>query len=144
MSDFETTFSLLNELVHAPLTSHGAREDFEPSWSSSPSSWPQVNLGDDGTKLVLTADVPGMSDKDVDVTLQHDAITIRGERIVTEPAGYATLRKERGNRRFARTIALPCKVQPEGSSASVKDGVLTVTLAKAPEAQPRRIQVRAE
>lgn len=46
--------------------------------------------------------------------------------------------------KFARTLQLPCKITPEQTTASVKDGVLTITLAKAAEAQPRQITVRAQ
>ena len=51
-------------------------------------------------------------------------------------------RQERTPIKFGRTFTLPCKIDPEKSSAVLKDGVLTVTLAKAPEAQPRQISVK--
>ena len=151
LSDLENTFALMNELRRRLVPEH-AWEDFEPSWSRpktsarvpNASTWPRINLFDSGGNLVLTADVPGLSDKDVQVTLHDDAITIHGERVVAEPAGYAAHRQERGNFKFARTVAMPCKVNPEQINACVKNGVLTITLAKAPEAQPRRISVRAQ
>jgi HSP20 family protein len=126
-------------------------EDMDPSWTASPSNvrthsssaWPRVNLYDEGSNLVLKADVPGLSEKDVHVTLNESGVSISGERKVTPPEGYSAHRQERSSFSFSRSLTLPCKVNPEKTQASVKNGVLTVTLAKAPEAQPRQIAVQA-
>ena len=150
LSDLENTFALMNQLRRRMAPHH--EWELESSWSlpkttaqvSAVSASPRIDLFDNGTNLVLTADVPGLSDKDVQVTLHEGALTLSGERTFAEPVGYAAHRRERGNLKFARTVALPCRVNPEQIAASVKNGVLTITLAKAPEAQPRRITVRAE
>ena len=126
-------------------------EEMDSSWTSSPpsarthssSAWPRINLYDDGSTLVLKADVPGLSEKDVNVTLNESGIALSGERKVVPPEGYSAHRQERTSFRFSRSLTLPCKVNPEQTQASVKNGVLTVTLAKAPEAQPRQITVQA-
>jgi HSP20 family protein len=126
-------------------------EDIDPSWPASPlntgnhssSAWPRVNLYDEGSNLVLKADVPGLSEKDVHVTLNESGVSISGERKVAPPEGYSAHRQERSSFSFSRSLALPCKVNPEQTQASVKNGVLTITLAKAPEAQPRQIAVQA-
>jgi HSP20 family protein len=151
IGDLENTFLLMNELGRR-MAPHYAGEEFEPSWSlpksrfyvPSAASWPRINLFDDGDNLVLKADVPGFSEQDVHVTFHENTISIAGERVVAEQAGYTVHRQERDSLKLARKVSLPCKVNPEQISASVKDGVLTVTLAKALEAQPRRITVRAE
>ena len=127
-------------------------EDMDSSWTASPSNarahssstWPRVNLYDGGSNLVLKADVPGLSEKDVHVTLNESGLSISGERKVAPPEGYSAHRQERASFRFSRSLTLPCKVNPEQAQASVKNGVLTVTLAKAPEAQPRQIAVQAQ
>jgi HSP20 family protein len=126
-------------------------EDIDPSWPTNPSNGrthsssalPRVNLYDGGSNLVLKADVPGLSEQDVHVTLNESGISISGERKVTPPEGYSAHRQERSSFSFSRSLSLPCKVNPEQAQASVKNGVLTVTLAKAPEAQPRQIAVQA-
>jgi len=126
-------------------------DDMDPSWSASPSNagthassaWPRVNLYDAGSNLVLKADVPGLSEKDVQVTLTESGVSLAGERKVAPPPGYSAHRQERTHFSFSRSLTLPCKVNPEQTQASVKNGVLTVTLAKAPEAQPRQIAVQA-
>ena len=125
-------------------------EDIDSSWSGAntkshaSSAWPRVNLYDAGSNLVLKADVPGLSEKDIQVTLNESGVSIAGERKVSAPEGYSAHRQERASFSFSRTLALPCKVNPEQTEASVKNGVLTVTLAKAPEAQPRQITVQAQ
>jgi HSP20 family protein len=149
-SDLENTFALMDELRRR--MDH-VWEDFDPSWQGttapsprtlSASSWPRINVYDGGSNFVLKADVPGLSDKDVQVTLNESGLSISGERKVAAPEGYSAHRQERNHVRFSRSLTLPCKVDPEHTTASVKNGVLTITLAKAPEAQPRQITVRAQ
>jgi len=125
-------------------------DELDTSWTGSsnarvPSSsaWPRLNLYDEGPNLVLKADVPGLSEKDVQVTLNESGLSISGQRKVVPPEGYSAHRQERPSFAFSRSLTLPCKVNPEQTQASVKNGVLTVTLAKAPEAQPRQIAVQA-
>jgi HSP20 family protein len=101
-----------------------------------------VNFADTGAELVLTADVPGLSEKDVQVSIEQDVLTISGERKLNAPEGYAAHRQERGAFKFTRSFNLPVRVNNEKAGATVKQGVLTVTLPKSPEAQPRRIEIR--
>jgi len=108
------------------------------------SAWPRANLFDFGTTMVLQAEVPGLSDKDIQISGTQEALTISGERKADAPEGYSVHRRERGAVQFSRSFALPCQVDLERATASVKNGLLTVTLAKAPEAQPRQITVRAQ
>lgn len=110
----------------------------------APAAWPPVNLFDTGSSLVLEADVPGLSDKDIYLQVHDGVLSLKGERKSEAPSGYAAHRRERPPVQFARSFALPCKVDLEKTTAVVKDGVLTVTMAKAPEAQPRQIQVQAK
>ena len=125
-------------------------DELDTSWSGTPnarmpssSAWPRLNLYDEGSNLVLKADVPGLSEKDVQVTLNESGLSISGERKVVPPEGYSAHRQERPSFTFSRSLTLPCKVNPEQTQALVKNGVLTVTLAKAPEAQPRQIAVQS-
>jgi HSP20 family protein len=126
-------------------------EEMDSSWSGTPanartpasSAWPRLNLYDEGSNLVLKADLPGMSEKEVQVTLNESGLSISGERKVVPPEGYSAHRQERASFTFSRSLSLPCKVNPEQTEALVKNGVLTITLAKAPEAQPRQIAVQS-
>jgi len=148
-SDLENTFVLMDELRRRM---DRVWDEVDPSWQGAPASsralsasaFPRINLYDGGSNVVLKADVPGLSEKDVQVTLNEGGVSISGERKVVAPEGYSAHRQERSNVKFSRSLTLPCKVNPDQATASVKNGVLTVTLAKAPEAQPRQITVRAQ
>jgi HSP20 family protein len=118
--------------------------DNDRSTARSPAAWPPVNVFDTGSTLVIEADVPGLVEKDVGLMVHDDVLTLRGERKADLPSGYTPHRRERGPVQFSRSFALPCKVDFEKTTAVLKDGVLTVTLSKAPEAQPRQIQVQVK
>jgi HSP20 family protein len=107
-------------------------------------AWPSVNLFDKQTALVLTAEVPGLSEKDVHIAINQDVLSLSGERKQDAPANYAVHRQERLPVKFSRSFKLPCKVDLENVTASIKDGILTITLPKVPEAQPRQITVSAQ
>lgn len=106
-------------------------------------TWPRANLHDTGSELVIHAAVPGLTEKDININAAGDVVTISGERKVEVPEGYSVHRQERGSVQFARSFALPCRVDLEKATASVKDGMLTVRLAKAEDAKPRQITVKA-
>ncbi len=113
--------------------------DVERLWSGR---FPRLSFVDSGASLVLEADVPGLGDKDVQLTIHQDVLTLSGERKQDAPQGFIVHRQERTPVKFSRSFALPCKVDPEKSGATLKNGVLTITLAKATEAQPRQIAVK--
>jgi HSP20 family protein len=141
--DFDSTFTLMDELRRRM---DRVWEDYEvagPRASTSSPSWPRVNVFDEGGKLVLQADVPGMNEKDIQITLHGATLSLAGERKTPSPEGYSVHRQERGGVHFSRSFTLPCKIDAEHTNATVKDGVLTLTLTKAAEAQPRQIAVRA-
>jgi HSP20 family protein len=123
-------------------------DDFDSDWPSTSlfgwgKTWPRINLADAGDKVLVTAEVPGLSEKDVNVAFEQEVLSITGERRIEAPEGYSIHRQERGDFKFARSIAMPCKVEAEKATATVRNGVLTVALPKIPEAQPKRIEVRS-
>jgi len=105
--------------------------------------WPRANLFDAGAELVLVAEVPGVAEADLQLTVTHDGLTVSGARKALVPEGHSVHRKERSALEFRRSFALPARVDTEKASASVKHGILTVTLPKAADARPRQISVRA-
>ena len=111
---------------------------------SSAAQWPRANLIDAGSNLIVTAEVPGLSEKEIKVTPKQEVLTISGERKVQVPEGYSAHRQERAAVNFSRSFALPCRVDADRTTASVKDGILTVTLEKAADAMPRQIAVKAK
>lgn len=104
---------------------------------------PVVRMHDDGEAWLVSMDVPGLTAEDVEVTVQEDRLTLQGHRKLDPPEGWKAHRQERGSWEFSRTFALPGAVDAEGASATVKDGVLTLTLPRLPEVRPRAIAVRS-
>jgi len=146
LSDFDGTFSMLDELRRRMDRMWQDWDADLPGFSTplaSAQAWPRANLFDTGSALVLMADVPGVNEKDIQVTINQGTLSIKGERRVDAPDDYVVHRQERGAVTFARAFSLPVAVDTDKISAVVKDGVLQITLAKAPEAQPRKIGVMA-
>ena len=137
-SDIDRTFSLMDDLRWRMNQLFNESAD-----GRAVGIFPQLNLFDTGSALLLKADVPGLSEKDVELTINQDVLTLSGERKADAPEGYSVHRQERTPIKFSRSFTLPCRINPESASASIKNGVLTVTLAKAAEAQPRQITVNA-
>jgi len=107
-------------------------------------SAPAMNVRADHDKVTVTAELPGVSLDDVDVSVVGRRLTIRGERRTAEPgAGGRYHRRERESGRFGRAVTLPYPVEADAVTAALKDGVLTVTLPRAAADRPRKIAVQA-
>jgi HSP20 family protein len=106
--------------------------------------YPALNLTEEGDNFLVRAELPGVKGENLDVSVVEGRLVIRGERKI-EMEGKETNyhRRERGGRFFRRTIGLPAKVAPDKVSASLKNGVLTITLPKSEEAKPRKIAVKS-
>jgi HSP20 family protein len=93
---------------------------------------------------VLTLDIPGVTEKDVHISITGDLLTVKGERRferASEGTGNTYHRVERLYGKFERSVQLPTMVQTDKVKASYRDGVLTVTLPKAEEVKPREIKI---
>lgn len=155
-SDIDRTFAAMDQLrrrmdrlfdEYEPARQRDAvranlADEAERLWSRG--RWPRLSLADAGSSLVVKAEVPGLTEKDVQISIHQDVLTLSGERKHDMPEGYYVHRQERAPIKFARSFTLPCKVDSEKSTATLKNGVLTLTLAKAPEAQPRQIAVKVQ
>ncbi len=117
------------------------RRPREEGWLAG-AVWPRVALYDAGSELRLRAEIPGVSEKDLDISVEQAALTLRGERKTEVPEGYSVHRRERGNRSFARSFTLPCRIDTEKVTANLENGVLEMKLPKVAEEQPRQVQVR--
>lgn len=108
--------------------------------------WPMTDVSESEKALEVSVELPGMDEKDIDVSLTEDALTIRGEKkSETEENEKGYYLSERSFGSFHRSIALPAGVDTSKVDAKFKKGVLTITLPKTPEAQEKvkRISVRA-
>lgn len=104
---------------------------------------PALNMWRDERTISLEAELPGYRLEDIEILAQDQTVTIRGHRSIALPEGATTLRCERRTGAFERTITLPVPFDVAGVSATLRDGVLSVTLPLPPEVQPRRVMIRA-
>lgn len=108
---------------------------------------PTVDIRETENELVLKADIPGMKFEDINVHMENGTLTLRGERKFEKTeddkkGGWH--RVERSHGTFERVFTLPETVNPEGTQADYKNGVLTVTLPKKEIAKPRQIKVNVQ
>jgi len=106
--------------------------------------YPPVNVFDGGDAYVVKAEVPGVDSSHIELEVQEDALTLRGERVFSEPGSDAAFhRRERAEGQFRRVVRLPGQVASSDIKAELRDGVLTVRLPKAEEARPRKVAIQA-
>ena len=108
-------------------------------WSGS---WPNVEVSETDKEVTVVAELPGLEQKDVEVTLSDGVLTLKGEK---RQESNGSLYSERWHGSFQRSLQLGPEIDPEKVTASFKNGVLTIALAKRPEAQSqvKRIPIAA-
>jgi len=107
---------------------------------------PSIDVLDAGDAFVLKADLPGLTEADIDLTLEKDFLILKGEKKAdaqVEESDRQGLHFERAFGSFARRFSLPAEIQRDEVTASFKNGVLTVRLPKTKEAvaEPRKIPI---
>jgi HSP20 family protein len=107
--------------------------------------FPPVNIAEDAQNLYVRAELPGMKPDELEISVEGDTLTFRGERKLVEAGeGVNYHRRERESGRFRRIMTLPVKIDPDGVSASFKNGVLGIVMPKAKEVLPKRIKVESQ
>ena len=106
---------------------------------------PNVDIYSADDSIVILADMPGVAEKDIDIMLDKDVLTINGYISTGQdmPEGYELVHGEYGIGDYQRSFTLPDEVDRDNIDASLSHGVLRLTLPKAPEAQVRKITVKA-
>ena len=121
---------------------------FEPRWDEleAVGAWaPKLDFSETKDAFVVKAEVPGVEQKDISVSIQDQMLTVKGEKHKEkEEKDEKYHRVERSWGAFARTIALPAGVDTGKVDATFKDGVLSVKLPKTPAAKGTTIPVKAE
>jgi HSP20 family protein len=122
---------------------------FEPAWDELPSlaaEWaPALEVSETKEALVVKAEIPGIDPKEIQVSLQDQVLTIKGEkRHEKEEKDEHYYRMERAYGAFARSVRLPVAVDGEKVKAAFKNGLLTVTLPKTPAAKGTTIPIKEE
>jgi HSP20 family molecular chaperone IbpA len=102
---------------------------------------PNTDIFETDDALTLVMEIPGVEKKDVDVKLENDVLQIEGRIDFAKYENLEPVYAEYNVGHFMRTFTLSSKIDQEGISADLQDGVLTLTLRKAKQAMPRRIAV---
>ena len=122
---------------------------FEDFWHKVENGWtgrrdavgmfgPSTDVTETDKSVDVSIELPGMTQDDIDISLSHDAMTIRGEKkIEHEEKRKGVYMSERSYGSFYRTVPLPAGVDADKADATFKNGVLTVSLPKTPEAQAK-------
>ncbi|MHB0947301.1 MAG: Hsp20/alpha crystallin family protein [Sedimentisphaerales bacterium] len=108
---------------------------------------PQMNISEDEKEITVSAELPGIDEKDLDISITKEALVIKGEKKTeTEDKKKDYHRIERSYGSFCRTIALPENIDDGKSVAELKKGVLKITIPKTAVAQPqkRKLEVKSE
>ncbi len=119
-------------------------EEFSPARLRSAPSYPAMNVWNSEQGLVVTAEVPGVSPDDIEISVIGDNLTLSGTRKPDElKEGARYHRQERGYGKFSRVLQLPFPVNVEKIEATFKDGVINITMPRAEEDRPRKIAVKS-
>jgi HSP20 family protein len=126
--------SLRHDVDRLLQTDGGVRRRFVPA----------VDIHEEATHFVVTADLPGVDAAEIEITVEGELLTIRGERKAEPTAEDAAVQRiERATGPFERAFRLPETASAEGVEAKYRHGVLTVSIPKAKAALPYRIEVTA-
>lgn len=123
----------------------GFFEAFSPAELFSPfvcHAFPAVNVWEDDRTLFAEAELPGVRMDDIEVYVVGDELTIKGERKGGPDENVTHRRRERTVGSFSRVLRLPAEVDVNKVHATLRDGLLTITLPKAKAAMPLKIQVK--
>jgi HSP20 family protein len=111
--------------------------------SSTMTTWaPAVDIYETENELVLKADLPDMNERDVDIRVENNMLTVRGERKFEQKVKEENyLRIERTYGSFSRSFSLPNTISTENIKAEYKNGVLTVEMPKRAESKPKQVKI---
>jgi HSP20 family protein len=135
---------LLRREMDSLLSSFSQGGTRPPLWRET-RLFPLLNVWETDEAYLISAEIPGMNVDDLEVKIDGDTLTLKGERKVAEvPENASFHRRERATGIFQRSLTLPGKVDSENVNATYKNGVITVMLQKEKAAQPRQISVSTE
>jgi HSP20 family protein len=126
------------------LSGRAAARVATPFWSQA-RLFPLVNVKELSDSYLVTAEIPGMQKEDLEIKIEGDTLTLKGERKPVEVGETASYhRRERATGIFQRSLTLPGKLDAENVKATYKDGVLTVSLKKSAAALPKQIEITSD
>ena len=136
-------FSTLQDRINRVFReSYGQRSAGQDESLTTSSFAPAVDVYEDEHTVTLKIEVPGIDEKDIDVRLENNTLTVHGERKIEKEEKEENYRRvERHYGSFTRTFTLPTTVDSEKVSATYDKGVLKIALPKKAEAKPKQIKV---
>ena len=105
---------------------------------------PAINLWRTDDAFHAEAELPGYRMEDIEILTTEDSLTLRGTRQITTPENASVLRAERAAGAFERTVSLPVGIDVDRVGATLRDGVLRITLPLAAEVRPRRVSIQVQ
>ena len=116
-------------------------ESASPSFYAEP-GYPALNVFEQGEGIVLETELPGVTASDIGISVSGQEISINGQRKPPQLAKPTWTRQERPHGNFSRTLTLPWEIDPDTVEASLREGVLTVTVFKSQKCRTRKITVQ--
>jgi HSP20 family protein len=137
LSAMQDRMNRMNRVFRASHSPEGPEEALTTTTLAPP-----VDIYEDEHNIILKIEVPGIDEKDIDVSIQNNTLTVRGERKIEKDEKEENFhRVERQYGSFTRSFTLPSSVDPGQVSARCDKGVLKISLAKKAEAKPTQIKV---
>ena len=135
--DMVTLREKMNRMFEDAFAGKGEDKDMAPS------SWaPAVDIYETENEIVMTAEIPGIDEKDIEIKIEDNTLTLRGERKFskeTKEENYHRLERSYGT--FYRAFTLPNSVDPDNIQAEHENGILRVTMPKKQELKPRTVKI---
>ena len=136
-STMQNRMNLMNRLFHESPSLAGPEEAL-----ATTSFAPPVDIYEDEHTVTLKMEVPGIDEKDMELTIENNTLTVHGQRQIEKDEKEENFHRiERQYGSFTRSFTLPSSVDPAQVSANYDKGVLKITLAKKAEAKPKQIKV---
>jgi len=143
-SDIDRMFNAMNLLqtrMDRLFGDYGNTRPIPAAWIAA-ESMPKTNLSDLGDHFEVIAELPGFSKENLNIKIQGNYLEISGTHQPDAPENYSVHRVERGTTSFSRSFTLPSDVDSGKVEATLKNGLLVLTLPKAEAAKPKQITVK--
>lgn len=129
------------------MTLHNAfqaaqRQTHEPKGGNQPRHADGVSIYEFENQMVISLDVPGLPEDQLDVNLENGRLTVLGQRTVELPEGAKPIYRNSAQGNFQRSVRIDDSFDPNSVDAVLVNGVLTISLTRRPELQPRKVTVR--
>ncbi len=134
--EIERIHDEINKVFDTSMSGRNKEEAAMVNW------YPAVDVYEDQERVVISAELPGIDPKNVELNIEGDVLTLKGERKFEHEENKENyLRVERAYGTFMRSFTLPDYVDKDNISAEYEKGILKITLPKKPETKPKKVQI---